>query len=55
MSTIRFSTYPRTEPPPEFATPLAAVFQYHETEILFVLLYAVLYLSFMKSDLRVER
>ena len=38
MSPIRFSTYPRTEPPPEFAIPLAAVFQSLETEISTVLL-----------------
>lgn len=33
MSTIHFSTFPRTELPPEFVYPLAKVFQSHETEI----------------------
>jgi len=33
MSAIRFSTFPRTEPPPEFVTLLAKVFQDHEEKI----------------------
>jgi len=38
LSSIRFSTYPRTELPPEFVTPIADVFKSHETEISTVLL-----------------
>ena len=33
MSTIRFSTFPRTEPPPEFVASLIQVFEKHETSI----------------------
>ncbi len=32
-STIRFSTFPRTEPPPDFVEDLVSVFRYHEDEI----------------------
>ena len=32
-STIRFSTYPRTEPPPGFVDDVMAVFRQHEKEI----------------------
>ena len=32
-STIRFSTFPRTEPPPDFVDALVAVFRQHEGEI----------------------
>lgn len=32
-STIRFSCFPRTNPPPEFVDPLLAVFQSHEAVI----------------------
>ena len=32
-STIRFSTFPRTEPPPGFVKDLVAVFTRHEEEI----------------------
>ncbi|MBX7536227.1 hypothetical protein K3175_11225 [Qipengyuania sp. GH1] len=33
MSTIRFSTFPRTEPPPEFTSSLIEVFELHEATI----------------------
>ena len=33
MSTIRFSTCPRTEPPPDFVTALVRVFKNHEASI----------------------
>jgi hypothetical protein len=33
VSTIRFSTFPRTEPPPEFVENVVAVFRQHEREI----------------------
>jgi hypothetical protein len=32
-STISFSTFPRTEPPPDFVEEVAAVFRRHETEV----------------------
>lgn len=32
-STIRFSTFPRTEPPPDFVVDLVAVFRRHESRI----------------------
>ncbi len=32
-STIRFSTFPRTEPPPGFVEDVVAVFRQHESEI----------------------
>ncbi len=32
-STIRFSTFPRTEPPPEFVDDLITVFRNHEDEV----------------------
>jgi hypothetical protein len=32
-STIRFSTFPRTEPPPDFVEEVIAVFRRHEKEI----------------------
>jgi hypothetical protein len=32
-STIRFSTFPRTEPPPDFVEDVIAVFRSHESEI----------------------
>lgn len=32
-STIRYYTYPRTDPPPEFADNIASVFREHEGEI----------------------
>jgi hypothetical protein len=32
-STIRFSTFPRTEPPPSFVEGIVAVFRQHESEI----------------------
>jgi hypothetical protein len=32
-STIRFSTFPRTEPPPDFVEDVVAVFRQHESEI----------------------
>ena len=32
-STIRYFSYPRTEPPPDFADRLARVFEEHEPEI----------------------
>jgi hypothetical protein len=32
-STIRFSTFPRTEPPPDFIEGVVAVFRQHESEI----------------------
>jgi hypothetical protein len=32
-SSIRFSTFPRTEPPPAFVEDVAAVFRQHEGEI----------------------
>jgi hypothetical protein len=32
-STIRFISFPRTEPPPSFASEVAEVFRRHETEI----------------------
>jgi hypothetical protein len=32
-STIRFATFPRTEPPPSFVDALVAVFRQHESEI----------------------
>ena len=32
-STVRFSTYPRTEPPPHFVGNVVAVFREHEKEI----------------------
>ena len=32
-STIRFSTYPRTEPPPGFVENVVGVFRKHEKEI----------------------
>ena len=33
MSAIRYSTFPRTEPPPEFVTPLVQLFTDHEASI----------------------
>lgn len=33
MTTIRFICYPRTEPPPEFASEIAEVFKLHEEAI----------------------
>lgn len=33
MTTIRYSTFPRTEPPPDFAAQLVGVFQSHEKDI----------------------
>src|SRR5215207_5602143 len=32
-STIRFSTFPRTEPPPDFVEDVVSVFKQHESEI----------------------
>ena len=32
-STVRFSTFPRTEPPPSFVEDLVAVFRQHEERI----------------------
>ncbi len=32
-NTIRFSTFPRTEPPPAFVEVVIAVFRQHEGEI----------------------
>ncbi len=32
-NTIRFSTFPRTEPPPDFVEDVVAVFRQHEGEI----------------------
>ncbi len=32
-SSIRFSTFPRTEPPPSFVEGVVAVFRRHEAEI----------------------
>lgn len=32
-STIQYFSYPRTDPPPEFADPVASVFRSHEDEI----------------------
>ena len=33
MSAVRYSTFPRTEPPPEFVTPLIQLFKDHEVSI----------------------
>src|SRR5689334_9200693 len=33
MSTIRFTSFPRTEPPPHFIERIVGVFQTHESEI----------------------
>lgn len=33
ISTIRFSTFPRTEPPPGFVEDVVTVFRQHENEI----------------------
>src|SRR5688500_18677700 len=33
VSTVRFSTYPRTEPPPALVEDVVAVFRQHEQEI----------------------
>lgn len=32
-STVRFSSFPRTEPPPEFIRAIVQVFRSHENEI----------------------
>ena len=33
MSTIRFTSFPRTEPPPDFMSAIISVFEHHESEI----------------------